>query len=44
MDRTARTAAAIAASGASPAPQKLEDVLVPDFYPVGVSTRHLSTA
>src|SRR5205814_853901 len=36
MKRAARTAAAIAASGAAPAPARIEPVLVPDFYPVAV--------
>lgn len=38
MERTARTAAAIAAAGASPAPQAIREVVVPDFYPVGLPT------
>jgi TldD protein len=38
MERAARTAAAIAASGQSPAPEAIEPVLVPDFYPVAVPT------
>src|SRR5438067_927332 len=36
MKRAARTAAAIAASGAAPAPARVEPMLVPDFYPVAV--------
>ena len=38
MDHTARTAAAIASAGASPPPQAVEEVKVPDFYPVPVPT------
>src|SRR3954470_1585811 len=38
MARTARTAAAIAASGASPAPEHIQEIVVPDFYPVTVPT------
>src|SRR5437870_1515084 len=36
MRRAARTAAAIAAAGSTPAPARVEPVVVPDFYPVAV--------
>ena len=36
MERAASTAAAIAASGASPPPERVTPIVVPDFYPVAV--------
>src|SRR5690349_1386509 len=33
MERAARTAAAIASSGAAPPPEKVRSIVVPDFYP-----------
>lgn len=36
MERAARTAAAIANAGQSPPPERIEQLLVPDFYPVAV--------
>jgi TldD protein len=36
MLRTARTAAQIASAGSAPPPERVEPILVPDFYPVAV--------
>ena len=38
MERTAQTAASIASASASPPPVRIEEVVVPDFYPVAVPT------
>ena len=41
MEKAARTAAAIATSGSSPAPQSVTPIVVPDFYPVAVPSHEV---